>query len=115
MDSEKGFERPDMQIWGIQKTNCAVWWPTTVCIQGTAVTLQSTPKEPPQKPLCLEHSVAVNISLIHVYIINNGNVQTISETLSSLHSMSVSEMDNFQSEIYRTNAIGRGEDKMRWF
>lgn len=115
MDSEKGFERPDMQIWGIQKTNCAVCWPTTVCIQGTTVTLQSTPKEPPQKPVFLEHSVAVNISLIHVYIINNGNVQTISETLSSLHSMSVSEMDNFQSEIYRTNAIGKGEDKMLWF
>lgn len=84
MDSEKRFEGPDMQIWGIKKTNCAVWWPTTVCIQGTTVTLQSTPKESPQQRVFLEHSIAVNISVIHVYIINNVNVQIISETVSSL-------------------------------
>lgn len=84
MDSEKGFEGPDMQIWGIKKANCAVWWPITVCIQGITVTLQSTPKEPTEQPMFLEHSIAVNISLIHVYIINNANEQIISETVSSL-------------------------------
>lgn len=110
MDSEKGFEGPDMQIWGIKKTNCAVWWPTTVCIQSIIVTSQSAPEEPTQKPVLLEHSIAASISLNHVYLINNANVQTISERVT--HFMSVSEMDNFQSKIYRTNSIGRGEDKM---
>lgn len=61
-----------------------MWWSTTVCIQGTTVTLQSTPKEPPQQRVFLEHSIAVNISVIHVYIINNANEQIISETVSSL-------------------------------
>lgn len=85
MDSEKGFEGPDMQIWGIKKTNCAVSWPTTVCIQSITVTSQSTPKEEPtQKPVLLEYSIAASISLIHVYLINNVNVQTNSERVSSL-------------------------------